>query len=228
MIVYKTTNLVNGKIYVGQSLNGENWYLGSGTMLKRAIRKYGKDLFLRETLRECTTKEELDQAEREWIAKLNAQDPKVGYNIAFGGAVDLPKSVIDRRIESIRKWNREHPSPKKGIRIRETTKAKIKENNSRYWKGRHHSEETKEKLRVKRAAQDMTHKWTAIEMTSPAGELIVFSSLREMFEVTGMTRGSLDRMRSGAMKKTRSGWALAKPEGEQNEEDEVFHHQELA
>ena len=51
--IYKTTNLVNGKIYVGKHefskdkrLNSS--YLGSGVALKRAIIKYGKENFNRE------------------------------------------------------------------------------------------------------------------------------------------------------------------------------------
>ena len=53
--IYKTTNLLNGKIYVGKhkwSKEGcldEN-YLGSGTYLTRAIDKYGKENFICEIL----------------------------------------------------------------------------------------------------------------------------------------------------------------------------------
>ena len=41
MIVYKTTNLINGKIYIGKDMKNNPNYLGSGTILRRAIKKYG-------------------------------------------------------------------------------------------------------------------------------------------------------------------------------------------
>ena len=41
MIIYKTTNLVNGKIYIGQDSNNNPNYYGSGTLLHKAIKKYG-------------------------------------------------------------------------------------------------------------------------------------------------------------------------------------------
>ena len=83
MIIYKTTNLVNGKIYVGQDSKNNPKYLGSGKILKRAIIKYGKDNFKKEILEICNTKDELDNAEKYWIKELKAIEN--GYNIAEGG-----------------------------------------------------------------------------------------------------------------------------------------------
>ena len=50
--VYKTTNLINKKIYVGvhSTDNLDDWYLGSGKRLLLAIRKYGKENFKREII----------------------------------------------------------------------------------------------------------------------------------------------------------------------------------
>jgi len=49
-ILYKTTNTINDKFYIGvHKRNGRN-YLGSGKILKSAIKKYGKENFRRETL----------------------------------------------------------------------------------------------------------------------------------------------------------------------------------
>jgi hypothetical protein len=42
MIIYKTTNLLNGKIYIGQDRNNNKNYLGSGKLLKKAIRNTAK------------------------------------------------------------------------------------------------------------------------------------------------------------------------------------------
>lgn len=87
MFIYKTTNKVNGKVYIGKKSNikRSSNYLGSGKLIKKAIKKYGKDSFIREILVEnIQTKEELDNAERYWIAQMNTQVPN-GYNLAIGG-----------------------------------------------------------------------------------------------------------------------------------------------
>lgn len=85
MIVYKTTNLVNGKIYVGQTIKDSTRYLGSGSIMLKAIKKYGHDNFKRETLEVCNTQKELDEREIFWIDKLNSTNPEIGYNISPGG-----------------------------------------------------------------------------------------------------------------------------------------------
>jgi group I intron endonuclease len=83
MIVYKTTNLMNGKIYVGQDSKNDKNYLGSGDLIKRAIKKYGKLNFKKETLVICHNQTELNEAERFWIKELKTVE--FGYNIALGG-----------------------------------------------------------------------------------------------------------------------------------------------
>lgn len=83
MIIYKTTNLINGKFYVGQDSNNNPEYYGSGNLLKKAIKKYGKENFIKETLEVCSTEEELNEREKYWIKETKVQE--LGYNIADGG-----------------------------------------------------------------------------------------------------------------------------------------------
>ena len=84
MIIYKTVNAINGKFYIGQDSNNNPEYYGSGTLLKRAIEKYGIKNFIKETLEVCFTKEELNEREKYWIKETKAQE--LGYNIAEGGS----------------------------------------------------------------------------------------------------------------------------------------------
>lgn len=63
MFIYKTTNLVNNKIYIGQSKKNKPEYLGSGKILKKAIKKYGIEKFKKEILCVCKDKTELNQKE---------------------------------------------------------------------------------------------------------------------------------------------------------------------
>ncbi len=85
MIVYKTTNLINSKIYVGYDTKNDPEYLGSGKYYLRAEKKYGKTNF-RKAIIDCDADfDVLCQKEIFWIDKLDARNPDVGYNIAKGG-----------------------------------------------------------------------------------------------------------------------------------------------
>lgn len=83
MIIYKTTNLINGKFYVGKDAKNNPNYLGSGKALKHAINKYGKENFKKEILEVCSSLTELDEREKFWINELNALNE--GYNMTEGG-----------------------------------------------------------------------------------------------------------------------------------------------
>lgn len=50
IVIYKTTNLINNKIYVGKDSHNDSNYFGSGTILVKAIKKYGKENFKKEIL----------------------------------------------------------------------------------------------------------------------------------------------------------------------------------
>ena len=87
MYIYKITNLINSKLYVGQSsknINESESYYGSGKIIKRSIEKYGIENFKKEILCKCDSKEELDTKEIYWIEKLNSMIP-IGYNLTNGG-----------------------------------------------------------------------------------------------------------------------------------------------
>ena len=85
MVIYKTTNLINCKIYIGQDSKNNPKYLGSGIALNNAIKKYGKENFKKEILEHCVNKKDMDEKEKHWITELNARDKNVGYNITKGG-----------------------------------------------------------------------------------------------------------------------------------------------
>jgi hypothetical protein len=85
-IVYLTTNLVNQKIYVGiHSTNNLNDnYLGSGSTLQFAIRKYGVENFKRDILYYCLTRENIFAIESR-IVDLDFVKNKKTYNTKIGG-----------------------------------------------------------------------------------------------------------------------------------------------
>ena len=93
MIIYKATNILNNKSYIGlttrtlkerklehlRHLDIENTYF------HKAIKKYGKDNFIWEVLNDtANTIEELQELEIKYIKELNTLSPN-GYNISTGG-----------------------------------------------------------------------------------------------------------------------------------------------
>lgn len=85
-ILYKTTNLINGKFYYGihSTNNLKDNYLGSGVYLNRAIKKYGKENFKREILYYFDNREELVQSEIDIITEDVLKD-KQNMNCQYGG-----------------------------------------------------------------------------------------------------------------------------------------------
>lgn len=84
-LIYISTNLVNGKIYIGQTTTFNDYYIGSGLHFSRAVKKYGRKNFVSHHLQYSKDKEELDRLEVEYIASFNSTDPAIGYNLALGG-----------------------------------------------------------------------------------------------------------------------------------------------
>lgn len=83
-ILYKTTNIVNGKCYIGVS-NGKNpFYKGSGTALLEAIKFYGTENFKREILEEFSNEQDAFKREAEIVNEtfIKRRDT---YNIKVGG-----------------------------------------------------------------------------------------------------------------------------------------------
>lgn len=159
--IYKTTNLVNGKIYIGQhrcDTDEFDGYLGSGVSLLNAVKRYGRRNFKRETLRVCDTQLQLDAWEMLYIKKFDSTNKKVGYNILPGSAnkfgqvnpMMIPR-VKEKMIKNRRGkcageccyWYGKHLSEETKRKISEKAKQRLADpkNNPRY--GKHWSEEFK-------------------------------------------------------------------------------------
>lgn len=81
-LIYKITNLVNGKIYIGahKTDNLDDDYMGSGKLIVRAIEKYGIENFQKDILFEAESVEEMFDKERELI-----EMGSHSYNLKLGG-----------------------------------------------------------------------------------------------------------------------------------------------
>jgi len=84
--VYKITNRVNNKIYIGKhrtkDLNDK--YMGSGKLIYSAIKKYGKENFTKQVLFVYDNEKEMNSKEKELVNE-NFVKSRQSYNIALGG-----------------------------------------------------------------------------------------------------------------------------------------------
>lgn len=129
--IYITTNLINGKKYIGKHLGYvDDDYLGSGTVLLYAIKKYGKENFYREIIDFSETEDENCEKEKYYIALYDACDNPMFYNIHEGGSGGNTTKgyTLEQKLALSKKFS-----------LRWSGK-----NNPRY--GKHLSEETKQKL----------------------------------------------------------------------------------
>ena len=86
--IYKITNKLNGKIYIGQhkAVKFEpDVYQGSGKLLLRAYDKYGKENFDNELICECTDQSDMDEKEIFYINLFESTNSNLGYNLTPGG-----------------------------------------------------------------------------------------------------------------------------------------------
>ncbi|OQA91948.1 MAG: hypothetical protein BWY26_00045 [Elusimicrobia bacterium ADurb.Bin231] len=143
--LYKTTNLLNGKFYIGvhSTDNLDDGYLGSGRILRYSIRKYGIENFKIERLEFFEDKEKLFKREKEMVNESFLKNP-LCMNIMIGG-----KGGNNGKGE---KWYKEHinlmlQAQWKDPKFIEEHKKRCSKNlkgspNSSRFKGKKHSDET--------------------------------------------------------------------------------------
>lgn len=161
--VYLTTNLINGKQYVGDhSTNNLNdGYLGSGKpYFKRALKEYGIENFKKEILEFFPSKGEAFDAQEKYIKKFNTLAPN-GYNISPKGGYGVPFSYLSEctkeKIGNSSKGRFHTPESKlkmgrKGRIFSEESKEKMRKSA----KNRKISEETRLKMRIAKLNKKMS------------------------------------------------------------------------
>ena len=127
--VYKITNKITGKIYIGITNQGSgaryrhHWYesrIGEPSPIHRSMAKYGEDNFTLEIIDFAETYEELKEKEKFWIKKFNSTDRNIGYNLTEGGDGTFGRTHSEETKEKIRQ-------KALGRKISEETKKKMSE-----------------------------------------------------------------------------------------------------
>ena len=150
--IYMTRNKVNGKLYIGQhkrTMNpkdiDDSWYLGSGSLLRKAMVKYGEENFEREILYECDCQERLDYMEKVFIAYYNAVGDDTFYNLLAGGdgTGDRMSEEMKNRLRHPHKPMSEESRKNMARVFTEETRKKLSESAKQHLTGYVHSDQSR-------------------------------------------------------------------------------------
>lgn len=154
-IIYRITNNINNKSYIGQTIFSlekrlkshycDTFTKNSKTKFHNALRKHPTEVWVCEIIEEVDDINLLNEREIYWIFHYDTF--KNGYNSTSGGVQYI--EITEETKNKISKANKGKSSPNKGKKATEEAKekmrqAKLGEKNNRY--GKHHSDETKEKM----------------------------------------------------------------------------------
>lgn len=161
--VYKHTNKINGKVYIGQTCqNNPNrrWRNGEGykrnPLFYNAIQKYGWNNFSHEILEDNLSLQQANVLEEKFIKDYKSQDYLYGYNIAFGGENHVMSNSTKEKLSIAFKGRKHSENTKKkmsrshmGMKHTDEEKTKISEaqkgeKGNNY--GKHMPEEVKKKI----------------------------------------------------------------------------------
>jgi group I intron endonuclease len=163
MIIYKVTNKINGKIYIGQTKHSIEKRMKQhisghcGRYFYSAIKKYGYLNFIFEIIDSCDNFEDLDKKEQYYIKLYNSDNKDKGYNMTSGGQLGMKYNKESREnlgksrkgivmsLETRQKISKAKKGHKQSI---ETIKKRIASHSGskHYRYGKHCSDELKEKL----------------------------------------------------------------------------------
>lgn len=182
-IVYKTTNLTNNHYYIGVHKQEDDisfdGYYGSGVGLKRAIQKYGKQNFNRETLYVFDDVEEAYNKEKELLIPLYRLDEC--YNMHPGG-----RGIRGKICFHSEEWRKKVSDAHKGKKLSVEHIEKIKKYDKTYMKTDEYrfkmSEAKKGKENIKR--RGINNQPNTINVKTPLG---IFKSLREAAKAHNMS-----------------------------------------
>ena len=190
--IYKFTNKINGKVYIGKTNDVERRKIEHLSKSKtdennhfyNAIKKYGLDNFDLETVAECEDEDLAYTMESDYIAQYQSNDKLLGYNSTTGGeglrgiTEETRKKMSEAKIG---KYDGEN-NPFYGRHHTESAKEKISATNSgnTYWLGKHHTNETISKISETKMGQRSSPATEFKAVQLPATAKITMEQAREI------------------------------------------------
>lgn len=231
MVIYKCTNIVNSKKYIGKTINYEKrikQHIRNAKNKKlnypiyKAIRKYGIENFKWEILAECINEIDLNNKEREFIKSEKSTVYENGYNLSYGGdgqlgykhtdefKNNLSKRMMNNQYTLGRTLSEEHKIKLKksslGSKCPNKGRAFTKERKlhlSKILKGRIFSEEHKKKLCEFNRSNSNKNVYTFVNK-----ELLMFTgTMLDFKEKYSLDRSTITKLVNKKIKSTK-GWSL--------------------
>jgi group I intron endonuclease len=141
MIIYKATNIINNKVYIGQTVKSLNRRRsqhesiankGNGAYFSSAIRKYGKENFEWEILCKTDSESKLNTLEKFYIACYKTLTEL--YNLTDGGEGSTGWKHTEKSYANMMQWHKTHDNPLLGKTLSEGTKKKVSKSLKKYYK----------------------------------------------------------------------------------------------
>lgn len=220
MLIYLSTNKINGKKYVGYTTltlekrirthiykshsKSQYFYL-----FKNALRKYGPESFSWEILEYCNSIEECFEKEKYYIKTLNTISPN-GYNLTEGGNGGVQSNEVKEKISnSLKEYYKKNGHHCFANLTKEDRKARAKKawdtknkNGYKAIKGYKMSSDSRNKM------SESKNKKNALSWFNVNTEEKQYLSCTEMAKHTGLTASTFHHIKKGRSSCTKSGWKL--------------------
>ena len=157
---YKTTNLINGRYYLGMHSTNriDDGYLGSGKRLYYELNKYGRDNFKFEILEQFDSREQLVEAETNLVNEEVLKDPNCLNMVVGGSGGNVGKGGEhlggDCWAAANRYWKTKEGLKKKSETAKKVVKRRVQEGTWKFfekehqiWKGKKHTPDTIKKMK---------------------------------------------------------------------------------
>ena len=184
--VYKITNKVTNKVYIGITNQGSgaryrhHWYesrIGEPSPIHRSMAKYGEENFTLEIIDFADTYDELKEKEKYWIKQYNSTDRTIGYNLTEGGDGTFGKKLSEETKDKIRQ-------KALGRKLSEETKARMSESR----KGKCSDKQRKHLSKLQEQCKQKVYQY------SKQGEFIAeYNSIIEACKALNLNRDTIRR-----------------------------------
>jgi group I intron endonuclease len=211
MIIYKITNNINNKVYIGQTIetikkrwSRHTWKCTikrNAMAITNAIIKYGKENFIIEQIDIAKSIEELNEKEIYYIDLYNSMSPN-GYNLVTGGGNKRLSELTKRKISESNKGRivsdetrKKLSDSHKGVKLSDERRLKMSISN----KGKKPSENT-----INASIKSHQKEYTLL---NPEGEIITFINMAKFCRENNLSNAKLCLVASGK-RKSHKGWTL--------------------